>query len=44
MVDAIAPDREHSTGVWIWAAVDNIRLAAVNAVEIAESLRNRLHP
>lgn len=44
LVDTIAPDTDHPTGVWIWAAVDNIRLAAVNAVEIAESLRNRLHP
>jgi len=44
LVDTIAPDPDHPTGVWIWAAVDDIRLAAVNAVEIAESVRGRLHP
>jgi len=44
LVDTIAPDPDHPTGIWIWAAVDNIRLAAVNAVEIAESVRGRLHP
>jgi aspartate-semialdehyde dehydrogenase len=38
LVDAVLPDPAHPNGVWIWAAVDNIRLAAVNAVEIAESL------
>jgi hypothetical protein len=27
--------------VWIWAAADNLRLAAVNAVEIAESLNEQ---
>lgn len=37
-VDALAPDAVHTEGVWIWAAADNLRLAAVNAVEIAESL------
>lgn len=42
LVDAISPDREHAAGVWIWAAVDNIRLAAENAVEIAESLCTRV--
>jgi aspartate-semialdehyde dehydrogenase len=40
LVDAVTPDPAHPKGVWIWAAVDNIRLAAVNAVEIAESLRS----
>jgi aspartate-semialdehyde dehydrogenase len=44
LVDTIAVDPDHPTGVWIWAAVDNIRLAAVNAVEIAESLRDRMRP
>ncbi|MBI1941397.1 MAG: hypothetical protein HYS33_07825 [Acidobacteria bacterium] len=38
LVDAVSTDPAHPKGVWIWAAVDNIRLAAVNAVEIAESL------
>lgn len=42
LVDTIAADPDHPAGVWIWAAVDNIRLAAVNAVEIAESVRDRL--
>ncbi len=39
LVDAISPDADHPHGVWIWAVADNLRLAAVNAVEIAESLR-----
>lgn len=38
MVDAIAADAENSNGIWIWAAVDNMRLAAINAVEIAEQV------
>jgi aspartate-semialdehyde dehydrogenase len=44
LVDTVAPDPDHPTGIWIWAVVDNIRLAAVNAVEIAESLRDRIGP
>ncbi len=43
LVDVVAADPTHPTGVWIWAAVDNIRLAAVNAVEIAESRREHVH-
>ncbi len=39
LVDTITLDAEYPAGVWIWAAADNLRLAAVNAVEIAESLR-----
>jgi aspartate-semialdehyde dehydrogenase len=38
LLDAICADGGHPAGVWIWAAVDNLRLAAENAVEIAESL------
>jgi aspartate-semialdehyde dehydrogenase len=38
LLDAITVDGGHPAGVWIWAAVDNLRLAAENAVEIAESL------
>ncbi len=38
LVDTITPDVERPAGVWIWAVADNVRLAAVNAVEIAESL------
>ncbi len=41
LVDAVSPDPEHPRGVWTWATVDNIRLAAVNAVEIAECLGGR---
>lgn len=36
LVDAVTPDALCPQGVWIWAAVDNLRLAAANAVEIAE--------
>jgi aspartate-semialdehyde dehydrogenase len=39
LVDAIAPDPDHAGGAWIWATADNLCLAALNAVEIAESLR-----
>lgn len=42
LVDNVSIDAEHPTGCWIWAAVDNIRLGAENAVEIAETLRERL--
>jgi aspartate-semialdehyde dehydrogenase len=38
LLDAICADGGHPAGVWIWAAVDNLRLAAENAVEIAELL------
>ena len=38
LVDGVSPDPAHPKGIWIWAAVDNLRLAAVNAVEIAENL------
>jgi len=38
IVDALTADGAHAGGVWIWAAADNLRLAALNAVEIAESL------
>ena len=39
LVDAISSDADQPRGIWIWAVADNLRLAAVNAVEIAESLR-----
>jgi aspartate-semialdehyde dehydrogenase len=39
LVDALAADPDHPTGFWIWAVADNLRLAATNAVEIAEGLR-----
>lgn len=40
LVDAVTNDPNHPTGIWIWAVADNICLAAVNAVEIAESLKS----
>lgn len=36
LVDALLPDGAHPNGVWIWAVADNLRLSAVNAIEIAE--------
>jgi aspartate-semialdehyde dehydrogenase len=41
LLDAISIDGGHPAGVWIWAAVDNLRLAAENAVKIAESSISR---
>ncbi len=38
LLDAIAADPDIAGGYWMWAAVDNIKLAAENAVDIA-----RLH-
>lgn len=38
LVDAVQPDPSHRSGFWLWAVADNLRLAAVNAVEIAEGL------
>ena len=40
LVDSVRADPDHPTGLWIWAVADNLRLAAVNAVEVAESLRH----
>lgn len=34
----VAPDPSVSRGVWLWGAADNLRLAATNAVRIAEEL------
>ena len=31
-------DAEHSNGFWLWAASDNLRIAALPAVECAESM------
>jgi len=31
-------DPEHGNGLWLWAASDNLRVAAVSAVECAESM------
>ena len=41
-VDRVTADPDLPGGLWIWAVADNLRLAAVNAVEIAESLRSRV--
>ncbi len=40
LVDVLTPDAAHPAGIWIWAAADNLRLAALNAVEIAERVKN----
>lgn len=41
LVDTLTPDASRPNGVWIWAVADNLRLAAVNAIEIAETLSDR---
>ncbi len=41
LADALAGDAADPNGFWIWAVADNLRLAATNAVEIAEALKNR---
>ena len=35
---ALKPDPVHSSGVWLWAAVDNLRVSALTAVECAENM------
>jgi aspartate-semialdehyde dehydrogenase len=35
---SFAVDSNHKNGVWIWATTDNLRVAALNAVECAETL------
>jgi aspartate-semialdehyde dehydrogenase len=44
LVDAIQPDVAHPAGVWLWAVADNMRLAAINAVQIAEGLHRQRQP
>lgn len=39
LIDGPVADAAHETGVWIWAAVDDILLAAGNVLEIAGQLR-----
>ncbi len=34
----VRPDAQRKNGFWIWAAADNLRLSALNAVECAESI------
>ncbi len=38
LLDAVTIDPSNPNGCWIWAVADNIRLAAENAVGIAENL------
>lgn len=35
---SILPDAQHGNSFWLWAASDNLRIAASNAVECAESM------
>ena len=44
LVDAIQPDAAHPEGIWLWAVADNMRLAAINAVQIAEGLHRQRQP
>lgn len=44
LVDSIVADGSRPSGLWIWAAADNLRLAAQNAVEIAENVLGTGHP
>ncbi len=34
----LRPDLEHKNGIWIWAAADNLRVQALNAIASAEQL------
>jgi aspartate-semialdehyde dehydrogenase len=35
---ALKNDAEHGGGIWLWATADNLRIAAITAVECAESM------
>jgi aspartate-semialdehyde dehydrogenase len=35
---AIVPDTDRPNGLWLWAAADNLRVAASTAVECAETM------
>ncbi len=35
---ALKSERDRPNAIWIWAALDNLRVAAINAVECAESM------
>jgi aspartate-semialdehyde dehydrogenase len=39
----LEPDAAAAGGVWLWGVADNLRLAATNAVRIAEELVAKLH-
>jgi len=44
LVDAIEMDAACPAGVWLWAVADNLKLTALNAVQIAENLLDRRRP
>jgi aspartate-semialdehyde dehydrogenase len=35
---SIKPDASQRNGIWLWAAADNLRIAAINAAECAENM------
>lgn len=35
---SVLPDANHANGLWLWAASDNLRIAAATAVECAETM------
>ena len=35
---SLRPDAQHETGIWLWAAADNLRVTALNAIGCAEQL------
>ena len=35
---SLSADANHKNGFWIWAAIDNLRIAALSAIECAETL------
>jgi len=35
---SFAGDDNHKNGVWLWATTDNLRVAALTAVECAETM------
>jgi len=35
---ALSTDPNHKNGVWLWAAIDNLRVSALAAVECAETM------
>jgi len=35
---ALRPDAQRENGIWIWAAADNLRLIALNALDCAENI------
>jgi aspartate-semialdehyde dehydrogenase len=35
---SLKPEASRPNGIWLWAAIDNLRIAATTAVECAESM------